>query len=149
MPSKQSYMKTHNLERELTLPVIEHLKTIGCTVVIPELRFFDRGIDVYGICEKRPHLTYAVELKLSNWQRAIQQASVYQLCAHFSYIAMPIQNALNLDISPFKAFGLGILMVRRDSSVGVLLEAKRSTELRKDYVHILRHNAMETVNAKL
>ena len=143
MQTKQSFMKTHSLERELIEPITRFLTSLGCAAVASELRFFDRGIDVYGVRDLRPRTTYAVELKLSDWYRALQQAAVYQLCCDFSYVAMPVRAALNLDITPFKECGVGILMVRRDNSVGVLLEAARSTEVRKDYVAALSRTAME------
>jgi hypothetical protein len=136
-------MKTHNLEAELIEPVKLWLRAQGCTTVVSELRFFDRGIDIYGIRSSRPRTTFAIELKLTDWQRALQQAAVYQLCCDLSYIAMPIGPALSLDLAPFKQCGVGILMVRRDGTVGTLLESRKSTEVRRDYVSALSRMAME------
>lgn len=145
MPNKRSSTKTHSLERELIEPIKRYLREQGCHTVVSELRFFDRGIDLYAIKEGRPRLTYAVELKLTDWQRAIQQAAVYQLCSDLSYIAMPLKSILLLDIAPFRQCGVGILSVREDGSVGKLLEAQRSSEVRREYVSALSRAAMEEV----
>jgi hypothetical protein len=143
MQRKQSSTKTHNLERELIDPVKSYLLTRGCSNVVSELRFFDRGIDVYGVCDGRRTLTYAVELKLSDWQRALQQAAVYQLCSDFSYVAMPFDGASCVDLVPFRECGVGLLVVRADGTVGVMLEAQRSSEVRRHYVAALSKTVRE------
>jgi hypothetical protein len=137
MQKHKSSKTIHKLERELLTPIMHYLRQIGCQEVVSELRFFDRGIDVYGVRQSRPRRTYAVELKLSNWQRALQQAAVYQLCADFSFVALPICVALTLDLQLFKKCGVGILMVRPDGTVGVLLEASRTSETRSHYVRAM------------
>jgi len=141
MPKIKSSIPTRKLERELAEPVIRYLREIGCQVVVPELRFFDRGVDIYGVKQSRPRRTYAVELKLVKWQRAIQQAAVYQLCADYSFIALPIKSALNVDLVPFKNCGVGVLTVREDGSVGRLLDAERSVERRQHYVEAMTKHA--------
>jgi hypothetical protein len=55
---------THTIENELLAQVCEFLRSAGCSALFPELMFFDRGIDVYGIKTGRPKTSYAVELKL-------------------------------------------------------------------------------------
>jgi hypothetical protein len=137
MQKSKSLKTIHKLERELLTPVMYYLRRIGCHEVVSELRFFDRGIDVYGVKQSRPKRTYAVELKLSNWQRALQQAAVYQLGADYSFVALPIRVALTLDLETFKKCGVGVLMVRPDGTVGALLEASRSSETRSHYVRAM------------
>jgi hypothetical protein len=141
MPKSKSSTPTQKLERELYQPVLRYLQGIGCHRVVSELRFFDRGIDVYGVKPARPRRTYAVELKLTNWQRAIQQAAVYQLCADFSYVALPARSVLNLDLELFKSSGVGVLLVRPDGSVGCVLDAKKTPETRRHYVKAMASHA--------
>jgi hypothetical protein len=141
MPKSKSSKTIHKLESELLPPVMHYLAEIGCQKVVSELRFFDRGIDVYGVKRSRKKLTYAVELKLTNWQRALQQAAVYQLCADYSFIALPIRIALTLDLRPFKESGVGVLTVRSDETVGVLLDAVKTNETRTHYVKAMTLHA--------
>lgn len=141
MPKNKSSISTRKFERELAEPVTRYLREIGCQVVVPELRFFDRGVDIYGVKQSRPKRTYAVELKLVKWHRAIQQAAVYQLCADYCFVALPIQSAVNVDLAPFKNCGVGVLTVRADGSVGCLLNATRSVERRLHYVEAMTKHA--------
>lgn len=123
----------HKLECELLAPVSRYLDSIGCTVVFSELSFFDRGIDVYGIKYSRPKLSYAVELKLTDWRKAVKQAAIYQLCCDFSYVALPARTAQIVDPLLFRQSGVGLIIVRPDDSVGVMIEPKKSTEQRQFY----------------
>jgi hypothetical protein len=141
MPKKESSATIHKLEKELLSPVMHYLYEIGCQQVISELRFFDRGIDVYGIRNSKPRKSYAVELKLTDWKRALQQAAVYQLCSDFSYVAVPIRSLFTIDLNPFKECGVGLLVVRPDCSVGAILEAQKSIEARPHYVEAMRRSA--------
>jgi len=75
------------------------------------------------------------------WQRAIQQAAVYQLCADYSFVALPIQSAINVDLALFRNCGVGVLIVRGDGSVGCLLNAARSVERRPHYVEAMAKHA--------
>lgn len=149
MPRKESSATIHKLERDLLVPVMHYLRDIGCQKVISELRFFDRGIDVYGVRDSRPRKTFAVELKLSDWKRALQQAAVYQLCSDFSYVALPLRSILHIDLVPFKECGVGLLVVRPDCSVGVVLEAQKSAEARPHYIKAMRRYAdLENAHAQ-
>lgn len=138
MQKKTLSTQTRKLERDLVQPVMRYLREIGCNLVAAELKFFDRGIDVYGVRRTgRRSVTYAVELKLKKWPRALQQAAIYQLCCDFSYVAMPLKSVLCLDLSVFRNTGIGVLFVRPDGSVGQMLEAQKSSEVRKHYVEAL------------
>jgi hypothetical protein len=123
----------HLLERELLKPVSEFLRDRGCEFLMPELMFFDRGIDLYGICGGRIRTSYAVELKLTDWKKALRQAAIYQLCSDFCYVALPSRTINIVDPEPFKESGVGLLSVREDDSVTIIFEAARSTEKRTYY----------------
>lgn len=124
---------THALECELLAPISDFLRSLGCNVLLPELMFFDRGIDVYGVKCDRPRTTYAVELKLTDWRKALRQAAIYQLCSDYSYIALPSRSLFSIDPAPFKESGVGVLVVRPDNSVGIIIEPQKSTEQRSFY----------------
>lgn len=144
MQKKTSSIRARKRESDLVVPVVNYLRGIGCRHVAPELRFFDRGIDVYGVKRAgRRRLTFAVELKLKKWPRALQQAAVYQLCSDFSYVAMPLKSVLSLDLSIFRSAGVGVLFVRPDGTVGQMLEAQRSLETRRHYVQAMSRAILE------
>jgi len=108
---------------------------------VPEVRFFDRGIDIYAVKQARPRITFAVELKLTKWQRAIQQAAIYQLCADYSFVALPKKSALSLDLHRFRTCGVGLLSVAPDGTVGCVLDAAKSTEKRSHYAKAMTTSA--------
>lgn len=144
MQKKTSSTQVRRLERDLVEPVVDYLRGIGCDQIVPEQQFFDRGIDVYGIKSSgRRTVTYAVELKLTKWTRALQQAATYQLCCDFSYIAMPLKRVLSLDLSIFREAGVGVLFIRPDGTVGEMLEAQRSLETRRHYVEAMSKANLE------
>jgi hypothetical protein len=125
--SKTSQKRRIPAERELLAPVCSLLASWGCTHVVGELRFFDRLLDVYGISGLRTRRTYAVELKLTRWRDALQQAVIYQLCADYVYVALPAAIVARVDFNQFKAAGVGLLAVHTDSGdVDVILKAARS-----------------------
>jgi hypothetical protein len=76
----------------------------------PELRFFDRGIDLYALAHQPEH-SYAVELKVVDWQKALRQAAIYQLCADYCYVAMPIERISGVNLENFRHAGVGLLGV--------------------------------------
>jgi hypothetical protein len=124
---------SHLLESELLEPVSAFLRDRGCEFLVPELMFFDRGIDVYGICGGRTKTSYAVELKLTDWRKALKQAAIYQLCSDFCYVALPSRTIACVDPEPFKESGVGLLSVREDNSVTIIFEASKSREKRPFY----------------
>jgi hypothetical protein len=128
----------HLLESELLEPVSHFLRSKGCDFLVPELIFFDRGIDLYGIRSGRVKTSYAVELKLTDWRKAIKQAAIYQLCSDFCYVALPSRTISTVDPDPFRESGVGLLSVREDNSVAVIFESVRSKEKRPYYVSKFR-----------
>jgi hypothetical protein len=55
--------------------------------------------------------TVAVELKLRNWRRAVEQALVYQLCSDYVFIAVPATTAKRIDLEELRTHGIGLLAV--------------------------------------
>lgn len=80
----------------------------------------------------------AVEAKVANWRRVIEQAARNRFFAHYSYVAVPQRLATRVSDSsmpPF--FGLGILAVDSTGSVSFLRRAPRHTPLLWTYYYEL------------
>ncbi|SRR6266852_4038906 len=121
-------------ESRLKKPIISFLRGLGCNDSKTELSFMDRGIDVFGLQDIRPYQTYAVELKITNWQKALRQAAIYQLCADYCYVAMPMERAQTLQLRHFRAAGVGVLGVDLESQeVEIFSAAKKSSVKRPSY----------------
>ncbi len=77
----------------------------------------------------KPDQTIAIELKLKNWKRARRQATYYQLGADLSYIAMPLNQAIELYKRKYhlEKDGIGLFAVLVDTGeVRELVEPKQS-----------------------
>jgi hypothetical protein len=75
-----------------------------------EVPFYDHRIDLYGYSSETD-FSVAVELKLRNWRRALEQALVYQLCSDFVFIAVPASTARRVDLEELRTYGIGLLAV--------------------------------------
>ena len=82
----------------------------------PELPFYEHRIDLYGYSPKTD-CTVAVELKLRNWRRAIEQALVYQLCSDYVFIAVPETTAKRVDLEQLRRYGIGLLAISEDKCI--------------------------------
>jgi hypothetical protein len=67
-------------------------------------------MDLYGFNEQTQHTT-AIELKLTKWTKAIQQAILYQLCADHVYIALPASAISRVDRCELDRLGVGLISV--------------------------------------
>ncbi|SRR6266487_228567 len=123
-------MNLRTKETKLKGPVMHFLRGLGCDQLKAEITLVDRGIDVYGVRTGTQPLSYAVELKLRNWQKAIRQAAIYQLCADYCYVAMPDVKAGVLDLGFFEAAGVGLLAVDLGSKQVKVLSAPRKSSVK-------------------
>lgn len=85
------------------------LEDAGYTVY-REVPFWLRRIDLVAVAKDGSQLI-ALEAKLTAWQKAVEQASVYQLCAREVIIAMPTCYAHRPDESVLKERGIGLWAV--------------------------------------
>lgn len=128
-------------EADLRKPVVEFLKSLGCSKLETEVPLSDRGVDVLGLKTGRGSQSYAVELKLHDWQKALKQAAVYQLCADYCYVAMPCHKAARIDPKDFAEAGVGILGVDPNTKdVRVVLTARKSQVKRSAYSKSVRRS---------
>jgi hypothetical protein len=96
-----------------------------------ELPFYEHRIDMYGYSDQT-ECTVAVELKIRNWRRAVQQALVYQLCSDYVFIALPVATAKRVDLNELRNHGIGLLAVSEGDCVEELA-ADRSPVLNPNY----------------
>jgi hypothetical protein len=128
-------------EADLRKPVVEFLRSLGCNRLEIEVPLLDRGVDVFGVKTGRGTQSYAVELKLRDWQKALKQAAVYQLCADYCYVAMPCDKATRLDQKDFEEAGVGILAVNPNTKdVHIVLMARKSDVKRNAYSSSVRRS---------
>ena len=67
-----------------------------------------------------------IELKVSNWRRALAQAARNRIFAHYSYVALPKKLANRVQNNDIVSqLGLGVIAVREDESVLILKKARR------------------------
>ena len=118
-------------EDELLDPVSRYLERQSYCVQ-PEVPFFDRRMDLAGYSGPEDP-TVAVELKLNNWGRAVEQACVYQLCSDLVYIAMPEYSSSNVDLHELRVHGIGLLSVAHSGECEEVMPATRSQVVRERY----------------
>ncbi|MCY4634806.1 MAG: hypothetical protein OXG04_09955 [Acidobacteria bacterium] len=117
-------------EAELLAPVQAHLAA-QYPEQQPEAGFYEYRIDLYAHCPTTSR-TIAVELKLRNWRRAVEQALLYQLCADQAIIGVPETTAPHVDLEELRTHGLGLLAVRPDGCTEIIAAAE-STIVRPAY----------------
>jgi|SRR5665213_3032029 len=91
-----------------------------------EVPFYGKKIDLV-LTGRSFRTIYAVEVKLEDWRTALKQASVNQLFACYSYIAVPSALATRLvakNVDVFTSHGVGIIAV--SSGAKVILQASKS-----------------------
>jgi hypothetical protein len=97
-------------EEELRKPVHEYFKNKEYAL-FDEVKLFSRNIDVVA---KRRNEVIAVELKLCDWKKAINQACLNQRVSDYSYVALPepVWNRIDRRIYTISFdHGIGLLSV--------------------------------------
>jgi hypothetical protein len=116
------------LELELIKPVSDYFKKNGYKVRYEIKIGFCRADIVAFKGEK----TTAVELKISDWKKAIIQAKNYQLGCDYVYLAVPLLRSYNiLRKAEFllKKEGIGLLVINEKTcEVSKIVNAKRSNK---------------------
>ncbi len=90
-----------------------------------EVQMYSKRIDVVCI-DLVTQEVYAIEVKLKNWKRAIQQALTYRLCADYSYIAIPGEIYHNIDMKHISQHGIGVIAITQ-GEVNIRKPALKST----------------------
>jgi hypothetical protein len=116
----------------LLKPVERFARGRGYSLQRVELPFYEYRIDLYGFSMKRD-ATLAIELKLADWRRALEQAMLYQLCADLVYIAMPERSVDRVDKTQLSLHGVGLISVTESGSCECVLQASKHDEVRHFY----------------
>ena len=112
-------MPIFSRESALLEPVGGSLRRRGYRRQCSEVQFFEYSMDLYAYAPAK-EATTAVELKLHRWMRAFQQGLVYQLCADFVYLALPMRAAERVDRRLLAQHGLGLIGVHPEPRCVVL-----------------------------
>jgi len=136
--------KRFSKESELLGPVAEFARKRGFRLQLAELPFYEYRIDLYGF-SKSKNATVAIELKLRDWERALEQAMLYQLCSDFVYIAMPERATKRVALAELERECVGLIAVRSTGDCRCILSACSHQEVRPFYrgyqIEYLRGNA--------
>ncbi len=125
-------MSIYRHESELLSPVAGYVHRKGFRWQRTELPFYEYRIDLYGY--SRVHsLTVAIELKLRNWKRALEQGIVYQLTADWVFAAMPRKVITTEVHDAFAGHGVGLIGVSDAGRCVQLLLPQDSGEVRDWY----------------
>jgi len=106
-------------EADLISPLVKTFIEKGYRA-FAEVRLSSRWIDVYLFNEETKD-TIAVELKLTKWKKAYQQAKVYQMVADYVYIGMPeefVHRAID-NKEYFCELGIGVLSINGKAETAI------------------------------
>lgn len=119
-------------EASLADPVSVYVRRKGFPLQLRELQFYDLRVDLYAFSPVKS-LTVAVEFKLYKWRRAVAQASLYQLCSDWVFIAVPVSTVPRLDIDLLREYGIGLIAVSDSTHCRQILAPLQSSVVRADY----------------
>lgn len=122
----------YECETSLFDPVASYTRRKGFRRQQAELQFYEYRIDLYGFSRGRDE-TLAVELKLRNWKRAVEQALLYQLCADRVFIALPTRASSRVDPELLRQHGIGLIAVSDSFRCLQIVPALPSTVVRGHY----------------
>lgn len=105
-----------------------------------EVRLFSRSIDVVA---KKRNTVISIELKLSDWKRAIEQASLDLRVSNYSYIALPEKKLSRIDRRMYlHVFNNGIGLISVDGNAKIIMKPVKSDKiqpkLRRNFLKSLR-----------
>jgi len=113
--------------------------------VTSEVRFGSKSIDVVCVSPEMKQVL-AIEMKVSDWRKALHQALTYQLCADESYVALHRRYCSNIDRSTFERYGIGLIAI--DDYASIELPAKPSPRISPSYVTALKREVGTRLGVK-
>ena len=135
---------TFRWEHELFAPVSRFLRNRGFAQQIEEAQFYEYHLDIFAF-SRRSELSVSVELKLTKWTRAVEQALVYQLCTDLVYVAVPKATVPRVGTDLLDQHGIGLISVEPHRCREVL--KPRQSGVLRDYYRQqlveLTHHAAE------
>lgn len=100
-------------EEDLTVVCKAYWQRLGYYVV-EEVPIYVKIADLFCI-DAVTGTRVAVEVKVSDWRSALQQARAYQFGAHFVYIALPAAVASAVAVDLLERDGIGLLVIEAGS----------------------------------
>jgi hypothetical protein len=106
-----------------------------------DVKVNDRRIDVVFVRKKRLEIN-AVEMKVKNWRRALEQAAVYQLFTSHVYVALWHKHWNKELLNYFKKYGIGVILIKPVNKLSYkaykILNPKRKISVNTHYAKFLR-----------
>jgi hypothetical protein len=125
-------MMLHTIEADLTQSVQKYLHRKGYLLQTTELQFYEYSIDIYGLSLIN-NRTVAIELKIKNWKRALNQTLIYQLCSDLVIMAMPKETIRRVNVDLLEREGIGLLWVNPNNCCRMVLQPQPSLFLKDTY----------------
>jgi hypothetical protein len=98
-------LEAHLYEPVSSLPLF----SAEMTTVAHEVTFGRKRVDLVGVTARGDLI--AVEFKVSDWRRVLWQASINQLFADFSYVAVWHTALKFLDLAQLRQKGIGVISI--------------------------------------
>lgn len=115
-------------ETEIVNRVNQYLKNNGFSYK-NEVKFLERKIDIVGVKNRK---VVAIEAKVKDWKKALQQAITCKLCSHYVYVAFWHQ-CLPQNMFVFEKYGIGVMSV--NGFVKIIKKAKKSDMIHKALIN--------------
>lgn len=125
-------MVSFDREERLLPPIAAFARRKSYRWQRPELPFYDYRIDLFAF-SRVLDLTIAIELKLTKWRRAVEQALLYQLCADRVFVALPHPQISRVDPDMFLQHGIGLISVHASGRCRQIIQSRQSAVLRDYY----------------
>ena len=123
-------------ERRLVDVLVHHARPRFFTA--REVPHYEKRIDVVAV-ERHTGEVRAIEVKVSDWPRALSQAIVNQAAADRSYIALHSETAHRVSWEELERTGIGLISIgSRWGDVRILKDARPSTVCNKITLSRLR-----------
>lgn len=107
-------------EKNMVKKVYDYFETRGYQTFI-EVPILRKTIDLLAFNKKN---SVAVELKVKDWYRALQQVLTHQILVDYAYVAIWHEYLHRINVERFKQLGVGIINV--GESAIIILNAKKS-----------------------
>jgi len=128
------------LEKEIYPQIESYLENEGFNYS-REVKFLTRHIDL--VCVNGEKII-AIEVKIKDWKRALQQALTCRLCAHEVYVAMWHEFTHRVPVELFGEYGIGLMSV--DGTVNMVKKAKESSIIHSSMLAKLLNTLKDDTN---
>ena len=125
-------------ETQVTWRVRRYLTGSGYRVR-SEVPFLSQRIDLVGVLPRSGEVV-AIEAKVDDWRRGLQQVIPYRLCSHEAFLAISARHAQSVDRKVLSKYGIGLIAV--DGVARVELPARTSPVLYPTFLDAIRRRVL-------